>query len=71
MSVMDDAVLNLTAALERAGLWQDTLLIYHSDNGGELPLPDPTPELTGGAGNNWPLRGGKFTLWEGGHREVR
>lgn len=38
----------------------------HTDNGGELPFASGgkpgIPNENGGAGNNFPLRGGKFTL---------
>jgi arylsulfatase A-like enzyme len=53
---MDDAVGAILARLEEAGQADNTLVIFHSDNGGS------------GNGGNAPLRGAKSTLWEGGLR---
>lgn len=53
---MDKGVGEITAALRRLGLAENTLVFFCSDNGG-------TRE-----GNNGPLNGQKSTLWEGGHR---
>ena len=48
-------------ALEAAGVADNTLVIFTSDNGAVL-----VPDLK--AGLNLPFRGGKFTTWEGGHK---
>jgi hypothetical protein len=45
-------------ALHAHRMYDNTFIIFHSDNGGEL----------NNAGSNLPMRGGKFTYWEGGTR---
>jgi arylsulfatase A-like enzyme len=52
---MDDAVGRVMARLREHGLEEDTLVFFFSDNGGP-----------GGAADNTPFRGTKWTLWEGG-----
>ncbi|KAK7476922.1 hypothetical protein BaRGS_00031861 [Batillaria attramentaria] len=52
VSMMDEALGNITQALEQAGLMDNTLLIFTTDNGG--------PVIHGA--NNWPLRGAKTTM---------
>lgn len=63
-AILDDGVRNVTDALKRNGAWESTLLVFVSDNGG------PTNGNEGTASNNYPMRGGKNTLWEGGTRVV-
>ncbi|XP_065199150.1 arylsulfatase B-like [Sycon ciliatum] len=60
IAYLDDVMGNITEALVERGLWNNTLLLVSSDNGG--------PEYPGGGANNYPLRGGKLTSWQGGVR---
>ncbi|MCU0913480.1 MAG: arylsulfatase [Planctomycetes bacterium] len=59
LSVVDEAIGQITAALEEKGLRENTLIIFSSDNGG--PAPDQVSR-------NTPLRAGKGTVYEGGIR---
>ena len=56
---LDYGVGNVTAALKRNGMWNKTLLMFWSDNGGPLDHS-----------SNWPLRAGKGSQFEGGYRVV-
>ncbi len=58
MTALDDAVANVTAALRRTGLYRDSIVVFLSDNGGAE------------RGSNWPLRGKKNSVYEGGTRTV-
>jgi arylsulfatase B/arylsulfatase I/J len=66
---LDSAVGNFVDMLKARGMWEDTLLWVTTDNGGMTSFRDPsTPPAS--AASNWPLRGGKTTLFEGGVRGI-
>lgn len=58
VSALDEAIGQVVSALETTGLLKDTLIIFTADNGG-IPTA---------SGNNYPLRGAKSTVFEGGTR---
>merc|ERR1712159_401754 len=64
VAIMDEGIGNVTGALKSKGIWDETLLIFTTDNGG------PTNGNEGTSSNNFPMRGGKNTLWGGGTRGV-
>ena len=59
LSALDDGVGAITAALERAGIAERTLVVFSSDNGCATYTE---------ACSNGPLLGGKLTPFEGGFR---
>lgn len=52
----DEAIKNVTDALKAAAMWDDTILVFTTDNGG-MPF---------GGARNYPYRGSKSTAMEGG-----
>jgi arylsulfatase A-like enzyme len=76
LSFLDGVLEEIVDALKKTGKWQNTLLVFTSDNGGVTKEPGRCVEATRGlacfngeaGASNWPLRGGKYTNWEGGIR---
>lgn len=58
---MDESVANFTKILKNKGMWDNTLLVLSADNGGDS-------DSDSGAANNYPLRGSKYSDFEGGTR---
>jgi arylsulfatase A-like enzyme len=56
LTCMDEAVGAVMEAVDKAGLKEETIFLFLSDNGGS------------GNGGNAPLKGSKSTMWEGGLR---
>ena len=57
----DEGIANITMRLQERNLLDDTINIFTTDNGGQ----------TAQGSSNWPLRGNKGTLFEGGVRGTR
>uniref|UniRef100_T1J5L8 Sulfatase N-terminal domain-containing protein n=1 Tax=Strigamia maritima TaxID=126957 RepID=T1J5L8_STRMM len=58
MMGIDEVVYKIIQALKRYKLYDNTILVFTSDNGGSTQF----------GGSNFPLRGEKGTLYEGGNR---
>ena len=55
---MDDGIGKVIASLKETGLYNNTFIVFTSDNGGQTSV----------GANNGPLRAGKGTMYEGGIR---
>ena len=60
LSRLDTGVQKIVKSLKKQGEWENTLLVFTTDNGGAVSM----------AGSNHPLRGTKGTLFEGGTHGV-
>lgn len=58
LELMDAQIARVLGELDRLGIAEDTVVVYLTDNGGS----------TCNFADNAPLRGTKYTLWEGGIR---
>lgn len=61
MRGIDRFVESVELTLKNKGMWDDTILLFTSDNGGVKDFARPIPF----GQNNDPLRGGKIDLYEG------
>ena len=60
VSVLDESIGRVVQALRDVGQLDNTVIVFTTDNGGEVQF----------GGNNYPLRGQKYGLFEGGTRGV-
>uniref|UniRef100_A0A336L4S7 CSON000251 protein n=1 Tax=Culicoides sonorensis TaxID=179676 RepID=A0A336L4S7_CULSO len=61
---LDRSVGDVVEALSRKNMLKNSIIVFSTDNGG-------APEgFNLNHGSNWPLRGAKYNLWEGGVRGV-
>ena len=63
VSAMDEGIGNITRVLRDSGLHENTIVVFSSDNGGDVNCVHNI--LTS---SNYPYRGGKKSLYEGGIR---
>ena len=87
VAYLDDQLANITNTMKALGMWENTLMVLTSDNGGYVKAESGPCNSSGYGGlassdvghgtscfngeagaNNWPLRGGKYSNYEGGLR---
>eukprot|EP00040_Diaphanoeca_grandis_P042901 m.266368 g.266368 ORF g.266368 m.266368 type:complete len:678 (+) comp66964_c0_seq1:198-2231(+) len=62
-SGVEYVVKNTTMELNNTGLWSNTIIVFSTDNGGTFEHGPPVP-----GSSNFPLRGHKYSWFEGGIR---
>jgi len=65
---LDNSVGEIIEALEYAGVLDNTVLVFTSDNGGNIGDVEEKEARKLGLENNGVFRGDKHTIWEGGFR---
>ena len=58
IQALDEGINNITMTLKEKGFLENTVILFTTDNGGQTAL----------GSSNWPLRGNKATVFEGGVR---
>jgi arylsulfatase A-like enzyme len=72
VNAADDAIGEIIKNLKEQNMWEDTLIVYTTDNGGDIYICEDGRENANKdkkctkTGSNRPLRGGKHDIWEGG-----
>lgn len=70
---LDDAIGEMQAIMRARSLWENTIVLVMSDNGGMVNYAhtdDDNPQFPASAGSNYPLRGSKTTMFDGGVRST-
>eukprot|EP00039_Didymoeca_costata_P006290 m.88955 g.88955 ORF g.88955 m.88955 type:complete len:535 (-) comp13198_c0_seq2:42-1646(-) len=62
IAALDEGLGNVTTAMSAKQMLDEVMIIVTTDNGG------PTTECSTTGQSNWPLRGSKCSIWEGGTR---
>ncbi|KAH9259344.1 hypothetical protein BASA81_002387 [Batrachochytrium salamandrivorans] len=71
VTTLDAAHAAVIDSLEEVNRFDTTVFVFMSDNGGNSPWRKAVNVVsTCAAGSNYPLRGAKFTWWEGGVRAL-
>jgi len=65
---LDGLVAPVVSALKAKGMWDNLLWVTTSDNGGPLSRTGGQSLVSNSGANNYPLRGGKIGVMEGGIR---
>jgi arylsulfatase B len=71
VAAADDAIGEIIKQLQDSNMWEDTLVVYTTDNGGDMWICDERDSTNKDkkctrTGSNRPMRGGKHDVWEGG-----
>lgn len=64
ITALDQSIGEIVRTLNDEGMLDNTIIVFSTDNGGDQMT------FTSNGASNWPLRGQKFTCWEGGTRGV-
>ncbi len=64
----DHTVGQIVKAIDEAGLRENTMIVFTSDNGTSGPASDMDALNQMGHYSSWILRGSKADIWDGGHR---
>eukprot|EP00439_Symbiodinium_sp_Y106_P060353 s4184_g8.t3 len=64
VAAVDEGIATINAALSSVGMLENSVIIVTGDNGGAID------ECLPNGASNYPLRGGKCSVWEGGARST-
>ncbi|CAE7780533.1 Arsb [Symbiodinium sp. CCMP2592] len=64
VAAVDEGIASINAALSSVGMLENSVIIVTGDNGGAID------ECLPNGASNYPLRGGKCSVWEGGARST-
>lgn len=67
VAALDESIGKIFQTLNDTNQLDNTIIVFSSDNGGATGTKNGI-HIDNSQGSNWPLRGSKYSLWEGGIR---